>query len=417
MHERKLLIVDDTAEDRAALRRYLEEDPGCLHTFLDEASIPEALGKTEVLRTVKEEFLPMLSHELRTPLTPVLGIVSSTLQDSSLAPDLRETFRLIERNIQIEARLIDDLLDLSRVVAGRFEVQKLPVNLHACIEAAIDICQPALDAKNIAIHTALHAAAPMVAGDFSRLQQVFWNLLRNAAEFTPSGGRVEITTRGEGGQLVTEIRDSGIGIPAGELTKIFEAFAIRAPHFRFGSLGLGLFIARSLTEAHGGTLTARSAGPDQGAVFIATLPALGEAQPEAPGDIAKRLRGKTVLVVEDHEDTRRVLSRALRRRGFGVTAAATAETACAQFISQPADLLICDIGLPDGTGWDVMKRLRERGPVKAIAVSGYATEADLQRSRDAGFLAHITKPVDFPQLESVISKVLSKTTENPHSRS
>jgi signal transduction histidine kinase len=363
----------------------------------------------ERANAAKDEFLSMLSHELRTPLTPVLSIVSATLAEHQLSADLRETFLLIQRNTQLEARLIDDLLDLTRVLEGRVHVEKTQLDLHACIQSAIDVCQGEFDAKKVALRTEFLAHPAATLGDFSRIQQVLWSILRNAVQYTPAGGRVDVSTQVDGTDIVVLIRDTGIGIEPERLKEIFEAFNKPLPAHRSGSLGLGLAISRSIMSAHGGTITARSGGNGQGTVFHLTFPqfrpqaAVPAAAAEAP---QKSFRGKTILVVEDHDDTRRVLSRALRRKGFGVTAAASVETACEQYSHHRADLVICDIGLPDGTGWDVMKRLRQEGPVRAIAVSGYGMDQDVQKSHDAGFLAHITKPVDFPKLENVIEQIL-----------
>jgi len=375
------------------------------------AALVKAKEDLERANAAKDQFLAKLSHELRTPLNPVLSLVSSSSDDPGLSPDLRETFAIIRRNVQLEARLIDDLLDLTRVLQGRLEIQKQPLDLHACLRAALDLCQPDFTSRKIGLWTALHAAHSKVTGDFSRLQQVLWNLFRNAVQYTPDGGRVEITTANEGETIVLEIRDTGTGIPVERLGEIFEAFH-RADEdvSPFGQLGLGLSVGRAVIEAHGGQLTARSDGSGRGAVFTVTLPveiAVPEVAAASPAP-APAKRGLTVLVVEDHEDTRRVLARALRRKGFGVTAAASVAGALEEFHQRPTDLVICDIGLPDGTGWDFVSQLREEGPVRAVAVSGYGMERDIQRSRDAGFAAHIVKPVDFSQLEKVVSRLLAE---------
>ena len=376
------------------------------------ADLVKAKEELEHANATKDQFLAKLSHELRTPLNPVLSLVSSSSEDPGLTPDLRETFAIIRRNVQLEARLIDDLLDLTRVLQGRLEIQKQPLDLHACVRAALDLCQPEFTTRKIGLWTALHATHSKVNGDFSRLQQVLWNLFRNAVQYTPDGGRVEITTSDDSQSIALEIRDTGAGIPLDRLSEIFEAFQ-RSPDgvSPFGQLGLGLSVGRAVIEAHGGHLTARSDGSGQGAVFTVTLPveiAVPDAAPTPATPPTPTPRGVTVLVVEDHEDTRRVLARALRRKGFGVTAAASVASALEEFHQRPTDLVICDIGLPDGTGWDFVSRLREEGPVRAVAVSGYGMERDIQRSRDAGFAAHIVKPVDFSQLEKVVSRLLAE---------
>jgi signal transduction histidine kinase/ActR/RegA family two-component response regulator len=401
---------------RANAQRLLDEQHAELERLYLEAqqanaALREARDLAEQASHAKDEFLALLSHELRTPLTPVLSLVSATLTEPQpLSADLRETFTLIRRNVQLEARMIDDLLDLTRVMQGQIEVQNLPVDLHACAQAAIEVCQPALDQRQVVLHTAFVAVSPMVSGDFARLQQVLWSLLKNAADFTPVGGRIDLTTRNDGGSVMVEIRDTGVGIPPERLADIFAALNMPGSR-RAGSLGLGLSISRAIVEAHGGQLTAASDGTGRGAVFVLRLPEISAAaRSGVPATASRSARRHTILIVEDHDDTRRVLSRALRRRGFGVSAATSVESACEYFARQPPDLMICDIGLPDGTGWDVLQRLRGTVPVRAVAVSGYGMARDLERSRAAGFLAHLTKPVDFVQLERLIVTLLAEAS-------
>ncbi len=363
----------------------------------------------------KDDFLAMLSHELRTPLTPVLSIVSATLSEGTLTADQRETFQMVKRNIELEARLIDDLLDLTQIVSGRLAVERRPVDIHACIQSALDICQQGFIDRQIAVRTDFAATRPLVLGDSPRIHQVLWNLLKNAVKFTAPGGRVDIVTTNDASGVVVEIRDTGVGIEEERLESIFGTFKPTAPGT---GLGLGLAITRAIVDAHQGEIRAFSSGKNRGASFRVRLPGTQE-EPESksePDTGGGNYRGHTVLVVEDHEDTRRVLSRALRRKGFGVTVAAGVESAVEQFAASQPDLVICDIGLPDGTGWDVMRRLREAGPVRAIAVSGFGMDHDVQRSREAGFIAHLTKPVDFPRLEAVLSNALQNEAAAPVAR-
>jgi signal transduction histidine kinase/ActR/RegA family two-component response regulator len=364
----------------------------------------------------KDDFLAMLSHELRTPLTPVLSIVSATLGEGNLSPDQRETFQMVQRNIELEARLIDDLLDLTQIVSGRLSIERRPVDIHACIQSALDICQQGFIDRQIAVWTEFGATHQYVLGDSPRLHQVLWNLVKNAVKFTAPGGRVDIVTSNEDSRVVVEIRDTGVGIEEERLESIFGAFTGAKPQAPGTGLGLGLAITRAIVAAHNGEIRAFSSGRNRGASFRVSLPGTDQ-EPEAkPATEAggRNYRGHTVLVVEDHEDTRRVLSRALRRKGFGVTVAAGVESALEQYAASRPDLVICDIGLPDGTGWDVMRRLREAGPVRAIAVSGFGMEHDVQRSREAGFIAHLTKPVDFPRLEAALSEALRTNAPAVH---
>lgn len=373
----------------------------------------EARANNDALRAAnaaKDDFLAMLSHELRTPLTPVLSLVSSTTNDAALSADLRETFAMIQRNVELEARLIDDLLDLTQVSSGRLKIQRSPVDVHRCIEAALDVCHESFAQKRITIRTELAASESMVMGEFARLNQVFWNLLKNAAKFGKPNGQVTISTTNEAGQIVTEIRDDGMGIEPARIASIFGAFSPIKPQQTGTGLGLGLAITRAIVEGHKGDIHAASDGRGCGAVFRISLPISHQAAPTSDRPalaVSSAVRGKTILVVEDHEDTRRVLSRALRRRGFGVTAAGSVAAATEQFSLNPADLIICDIGLPDGTGWDLLEKLRPSGPVRAIAVSGYGMGHDVKKSREVGFIAHLTKPIDFAQLETLLVESLA----------
>jgi signal transduction histidine kinase len=378
----------------------------------------EARANNDALReesAAKDDFLAMLSHELRTPLTPVLSLVSSTLNDTALSPDLRETFAMIQRNVDLEARLIDDLLDLTQIASGRLTIEKSLVDIHRCIEAALDVCHASFDEKRITVRTELSATNSTVQGEFARLNQVFWNLLKNAAKFGKPNGHVTISTDNEDGKVTVEIRDDGIGIEPERLATVFGAFGGLKPRPTGTGVGLGLAITRAIVEEHQGEIRAESDGKGCGAIFRISLPT--SLHTAIPGETERvpssaAVRGKTILVVEDHEDTRRVLSRALRRRGFGVTAAGSVAAAAEQFTSSPADLIICDIGLPDGSGWDLMDRLRPHGPVRAIAVSGFGMENDVKKSREVGFLAHLTKPIDFNRLETLLVKTLAPASHS-----
>jgi len=377
----------------------------------------EARVNNDALRSAnaaKDEFLAMLSHELRTPLAPVLSVVSATLGDTPLSPDLRETFSIIQRNVELEARLIEDLLDLTQITSGRLKIERKPINIHACVESALDVCQHQLNDKNVVVQTDLGASESTVLGDFARLNQVLWNLLKNAIKFSPVNARITISTANDSGSVVIEVRDHGTGIEPGRLASIFGAFSRGNPQPTATGLGLGLAITRAIVEGHGGDIRAISDGKDMGATFRVCLPGTKAAEtpaPPLPINPSAQVRGKVIMVVEDHEDTRRVLARSLRRKGFGVVAAGSVEAAAAQFAAAPPDLLVCDIGLPDGTRWDLLERLRPHGPVRAIAMSGYGMNSDVEKSRELGFAAHLTKPIDFPRLEALIVKILTSEKE------
>ena len=387
--------------------RRIEEQRVELERLYAEARVHN--DALRVANTTKDDFLAMLSHELRTPLTPVLSLVTSTINDRTLPTDLRDVFLMIQRNVELEARLIDDLLDLTQITSGRLKIEAAPVDLHHCIEAAIDVCHEGFAEKRLVIRTDLKAEQSIVQGEFARLNQVFWNLLKNAIKFTRPHGHVQIITRNEDNHILVEIRDDGLGIDPERLSSVFGTFQPIKPQPTDTGIGLGLAITRAIIEGHGGGINAESAGKDQGAVFRIRLP-ISSSAPESidatPPTRSTTVRHKTILVVEDHDDTRRVLSRVLRRKGFGVTAAGSVAAAVEQFTTTPADLIICDIGLPDGTGWDLMKKLHAFGRVRAIAVSGYGMDDDVRKSRDAGFLKHLTKPINVPNLEHLIVETL-----------
>ncbi len=390
----------------------IEEQQMELKLLYTEASVNN--DALRAANAAKDDFLAMLSHELRTPLTPVLSLVSSTIHDKNLAPELRETFSMIQRNVELEARLIDDLLDLTQIASGRLKIVKSPVDIHRCIEAALDVCHEGFTEKRLIIRTGLTATKSIVQGEFARLNQVFWNLLKNAIKFTKPHGHVTITTANDDRNIVIEIRDDGMGIEPARLPSVFGTFHPIKPRPTDTGVGLGLAITRAIVGGHDGEIYAESEGKDQGAVFRIRLPLAAVAPAPVETTAAPlpnaALRGRSILVVEDHDDTRRALSRVLQRKGYDVTAAGSVAAAVKQFSATAPDLVICDIGLSDGTGWDLMKQLHEHGPVRAIAVSGYGMEHDLKKSREAGFIEHLTKPINISNLEHMIASTLLEAT-------
>jgi len=364
----------------------------------------------------KDEFLAMLSHELRTPLNPVMATVQLMEMDPSLPPDLRESVAMIRRNVELEVRLIDDLLDLTKISRGKVDLRREPLDAHAAIKGALDINQGEIAAKQLVVSLSLWAERFHVFADPARLQQVFWNLLKNAVKFTPRFGRIDIRSANEDGRLRVRVSDTGIGIDAAALPKLFNAFqqADRTITRRFGGLGLGLAISKALVEMHDGTLVAASEGDGKGATFTLELPTTavasapaarrGLSQRTASADGGGRCR---ILLVDDHADTLDVMTRVLRGCGHVVRTAGSVREALAAAASGEAfDLLISDIGLPDGSGLELMAELRRAHRVAGIALSGYGTDDDLRRSREAGFAEHLTKPVDVRRLEEVIGGLL-----------
>ena len=381
------------------------------------AALLEAKEAAEAANLAKDNFVATLSHELRTPLTPVLATLSAWEEGSAEFPaKLREDVETIRRNIDLEARLIDDLLDLTRIVKGKLALTPEVLDVHRLMDSVVTMYASELNARSLDVITRFDAAAYFVRGDPGRLQQVFWNVLKNAAKFSPDGGRIELTTRNDdAGRIVIAVRDHGVGIAADVLVRLFRPFEQGSDEVvrRYGGLGLGLAISNALMTAHGGTIVAESEGPERGATFTLTLAAavygpapsasVAPARP-APSHAGRKFR---LLLVEDHADTGKVLSRLLRGNGHDVELAASVGQAVATFDPGRFDFLVSDLGLPDGTGVDLIRTLRERyGPgLPAVALSGYGMEHDIARCRAAGFDEHITKPVNLQKLEEMIQRV------------
>ena len=398
--ERQYLTRDHMAEQKRAF----EERERLL------ASEQAARAEADAANRAKDRFLAVLSHELRTPLSPVLMALSDMEADAKLPPNAREDVRVIRRNIDLEVRLIDDLLDLSRVRNGKLRMHPQPADVHRLLHEVAEIC--ASDPANppVAVKFSLSASADSVTGDPARLQQLFWNLLKNALKFSKPGGEVRVSSCNPSPDAIeVRVKDHGQGIEADLLPRLFNAFeqGDNAVTRQFGGLGLGLAIAKAVVELHGGSIRAESEGPGRGAEFVVRLP-LSAVAPAAPAPRAAapvrngRLR---LLVVEDHPDTARMLGRLLRSSGYDVETAGSAAAALQLVESRPFDLLVSDIGLPDATGHDLMRQIRQRHDLKGIAMTGYGMDEDVRKSLDAGFTDHIIKPVDVAHLEAVIQRV------------
>ena len=377
-----------------------------------EEDARQARADAEAANRAKDDFLAALSHELRTPLTPVLMAAEEMCDDPTLPAALHENLSMMRRNIALEARLIDDLLDVTRIANGKLAMRMEDCEIHSLLGLCVEIVRDDAQAKGLSLHLDLQAVRSHLSGDPARLQQVFWNLLKNAIKFTPAGGRVTLRTRDQAGSLVVEVHDSGVGITPAALARIFLPFeqAEHSHSHRFGGLGLGLAIAKAIVESHGGTIAAQSPGPSLGATFRVTLPSAVPVSPpvrSAPAPETTHAEAKArplcLLLVEDHEATLTVLARLLTRTGHDVYPAATAAEAKNLAARFRFDAVVSDIGLPDSTGIDLMEFLHATYGLRGVALSGYGRDEDLRRSREVGFLTHLVKPVDFTLLRQALA--------------
>jgi two-component system CheB/CheR fusion protein len=339
--------------------------------------------------------------------------VSMLQRRADLDPEVRETLEMVRRNVEMEARLIDDLLDVSRIARGKIELSRNAVELCTVIRRAVEVCEPDIEARRLHFGVDLGPdASYWVDVDAARLQQVFWNLLKNAIKFTPHDGCVGIRCRLDDAHVLVEVNDSGIGIEPEAISRIFNAFeqAERSITQQFGGLGLGLAISKALVEMHGGQINAQSEGRDKGSTFRVRLPlcaSAGQPKPPAPAaPLPRAVRHFRILVVEDHGVTAKMMKMVLTREGHTVEMAGDVATAVQLADRQAFDLLMSDLGLPDGSGHDLIRQLRERGhKFPAIALSGYGQEEDIRHSREAGFAAHLTKPASREAVVEAIAVV------------
>jgi PAS domain S-box-containing protein len=385
-----------------------------------------ARAAAEAANAAKDRFLATLSHELRTPLTPVLAVISSLEASDRCPPELHRELEMVRRNVELEARLIDDLLDLTRISRGKLDLRRQDVNLRRILEHAIDTCcGKEVAAGRLQVAAELTAPDHCLWADGPRLTQVFWNLLSNSVKFTPAGGNITVRSWKEedADRLAVEVADTGAGIEPDLLPRIFDAFeqgdsiTVR----RSGGLGLGLAISKAIVELHGGELSVQSPGRNQGAVFTVRLP-VGPRQAqgvlETSGDFGHPGGGNRaslhILLVEDHVDTAEAMAALLEMLGHRITTAGTVEAALTTASALQAgpgraiDLLISDLGLPDGSGLELMRELSRRYGLKGIALSGYGMEEDLRRSREAGFEKHLIKPITLESLQAVIRDVMAE---------
>lgn len=371
--------------------------------------------QAESANKAKDQFLAVLSHELRTPITPVLMTALRLGQDPDLPERLRGEIERIRRNAELQAKLIDDLLDLTRVTQGKVQLHFEAVDVHALVHQAVQVfCASNIQRKRLRCSVEDTAVEHHVWADPVRLQQVVWNLVQNAVKFTPEEGLVAVRTCNPApGRIMIEVVDTGIGIDPEILPRLFDAYEQggRSVGRRFGGLGLGLALAKALVTMQGGTITAFSEGLGKGAAFTlelsTTVPAPRPEDAlilEDSGVYGFPRRPLRILLVEDHEDTLNVMADLLELSRHEVMRASNIESALRMAASQPFDLLVSDLGLPDGSGLDLMRQIRDKYGWVGIAVSGYGTAEDVELSRQAGFLEHLIKPVHPARLKEAIAR-------------
>jgi len=385
----------------------------------------DARDQAERLSALKDEFLATLSHELRTPLNAILGWAAMLQRGVKDEATLRRALETIERNARAQGQLIDDLLDMSRIIAGTVRLDMQAIDPVRIVEAALGTVHPAAAAKGIVLRTHLGHSADVppleVRADPGRLQQVLWNLLANAVKFTPAGGTVQVLLGRDGNDAVIRVVDSGIGIAGDFLPYVFDRFRQQDASIsrRHGGLGLGLSIARQLVELHGGTIAADSAGPHTGTTFTVRLPLAPAAAVAAPAAVPRAgatpdladLSGVRILVVDDMPDTLDVLEQILAESGAATTTAPGAHAALAQLERELPDVIVSDVGMPDVDGFELMRRIRRRAAtagIPAIALTAFTREDDRTRALEAGFTDYLAKPVEPAVLAAAIRRAVAQ---------
>src|SRR2546429_4522324 len=367
----------------------------------------------ETASRTKDHLLAMRSHELRTPLTPVISTLESLETERAQTEDTKSALAMIRRNIELETQLIDDLLDVTRIARDKMQLRFVPVDAHLAISNVVEICRAEVQSKRLHVHLNLRANTHHVAAVTAKFQLIIWNLLKNAVKFTPDDGEIAISSSNAAPDVLTiSVCDTGIGMEPEVMQRIFDPFeqGNRSFERRFGGLGLGLAISKSLAQAHGGTLTAQSEGRDRGSTFLlsmqTTSPAEGLGSPARDSDETSR-QGLRILLVDDHQDTCTALEKLLVRRGHLVAATHNVRSAMEAAARNRFDLLISDIALPDGSGTELMTYLRAISRIPGIAISGFGMNGDVQKSLDAGFIEHLIKPIKLENLEASIERAIA----------
>ena len=404
-----LTALEDDRGQRSGFCKLLHD---ATESYLAAQALRAAKEEADRANQAKDRFIAVLSHELRTPLAPITTAVHVLEKAATVEERHRDLLPMIRRNVALEARLIDDLLDLTAIGAGKVSLQRGRIDMHQLTRAVVEMVGESLRDQSIALELRLDAAHSCVEADQARMQQVLWNIVRNAIKFTPAGGRVRLQTASDGGEFTLACTDSGIGIAPEALPRIFKPFEQADPEVsqQYGGLGVGLAIAQGLMQQHGGQVAVRSDGRGRGATFTLTLPlAQGSARDSEPAprdaadDAATR---KRLLLVEDNEDAAMVLTLCLQEYGYVVHHVATCADALATARASTFDAVLTDLGLPDGSGIDVGRALSKDLPV--LALSGYGREQDRQRSAAAGFAAHLVKPADPAEVHAKLTEVMAR---------
>jgi PAS domain S-box-containing protein len=415
--------------DRTAWKRAQDERDALL------ASERKARQEAEQANRLKDEFLATLSHELRSPLNAIVGWVHILRRHAAANAEIARGLETIERNARAQTQIINDLLDMSRIMTGKVRLNVRPVSLQELLSAAMDAIRPAAEAKGVYLKTTLDPTVERMRGDPNRLHQIMWNLLTNAVKFTPAGGSVHVRLERDDSHAVILIEDTGIGIAGNFLPFVFDRFrqADASTTRVFGGLGLGLSIVKNLVELHGGTIRAQSAGEGLGSTFIASLPLpIPHVQSDTPYEPAPEsilgsatslpgLGGVTTLVVDDEADSLMFTARLLEERGARVVLAVDAQQALDVLKSEPVDILVSDIGMADEDGYYLIAKLRglqdERAArTPAIAVTAYARAEDRQRMLLAGYQMHISKPIEPQELIAGVASLVGVTGRRSHVR-
>jgi PAS domain S-box-containing protein len=419
-----LLGFAKLTRDQSERRRSEElEEADRRREHLLEAERSARIAAQRAIR-MKDEFLATLSHELRTPLSAITGWTQVLRRgiDTLQPTELRRAIEVIDRNARLQVQLIDELLDISRIMTGKVHLELKPVDLRDVVQAAAESAQPGAATKHVKLEVALDPAATIVAGDSGRLQQVIWNLLSNAVKFTPSGGEVRLRVKRSASTAELTVTDTGIGIPQGFLPFVFDRFSQRdgSTTRSYGGLGLGLAICKQLVHLHGGNVRAESPGEGLGATFCVTLPLLlGPSPAPAQVDPSREdpavlptLSGAHIYIVDDEADVRELVGRVLRDQGAQLSAFGSASEALAALEMARPSLLICDIGMPHMDGYQFIRSLRAREgrdeKTPALALSAFARPEDRKRSLQAGYQAHLSKPFDVAELVLVVSSLLNR---------